>query len=117
MKDLEKFGFESDKLVQELSVLIEESKQHVSRVANSSLTLLFWHIGKRINEEILNNERAEYGKQIVVKVSRQLENRLGRNFVERNVRRMMQFASDFQDFEIVSPLATQLSWEMINLDE
>ena len=60
MSDLEKFDVESNKLVQELSVLIEESKQQVSRVANSSMTLLFWHVGKRINEEILNNERAAY---------------------------------------------------------
>ena len=110
MKDLEKFGFESDKLVQELSVLIEESKQHVSRVANSSLTLLFWHIGKRINEEILNNERAAYGKQIIGTVAQQLEKKHGRNFEVKNVRRMMQFASDFQDYEIVVPLARQLSW-------
>lgn len=110
MSDLEKFNGENDTLLQELSVLIEESKQHVSRVANSAMTLLFWHVGKRINEEILNNERAEYGKKIVVTVSRQLESKFGRNFAERNVRRMMQFASDFQDFEIVAPLAPQLSW-------
>lgn len=110
MNDLEKFGFESDKLVQELSVLIEESKQHVSRVANSSMTLLFWHVGKRINEEILNNERAEYGKQIVGSVAQQLEMKYGRNFEVKNVRRMMQFSSDFQDYEIVVPLARQLSW-------
>lgn len=110
MKDLEKFGFESDKLVQELSVLIEESKQHVSRVANSSLTLLFWHIGKRINEEILNNERAAYGKQIIGTVAQQLEKKHGRNFTEKNVRRMIRFAQEFSDYNILPPLAAKLSW-------
>jgi predicted nuclease of restriction endonuclease-like (RecB) superfamily len=110
MSDLEKFNVENDTLLQELSVLIEESKQHVSRVVNSAITLLFWRVGKRINEEILNNERAEYGKQIVVTVSRHLESRFGRNFAEKNVRRMMQFASEFQDFEIVVTLSRQLSW-------
>ena len=100
----------SNKLIIELSNLIEESKQQVSRVANSALTLLFWHVGNRINTEILDNERAAYGKQIVGTVARQLEEKYGRNFTERNVRRMMQFASDFNDFEIVTPLATQLSW-------
>jgi len=64
-------NLENNTLIQDLSALIEESKQHVARVANSALTLLFWHVGKRINEEILNNERAEYGKQIVGTVSRQ----------------------------------------------
>ena len=100
----------SNKLIIELSNLIEESKQQVSRVANSALTLLFWHVGNRINTEILDNERAAYGKQIVGTVARQLEEKYGRNFEERNVRRMMQFASDFQDFEIVGPLARQLTW-------
>ena len=74
------------------------------------MTLLFWHIGKRVNYEILKNERAEYGKQIVGTVARQLEAKYGRSFTERNVRRMNQFVTDFSDFSIVPPLATQLSW-------
>ncbi len=110
MNDIDKYNIESSALVSEIAVLIEESKHHVSKVANSSLTLLFWHIGKRINDEILKNERAEYGKQIVPTVAAQLEHRYGRSFTERNVRRMTQFATDFSDFAIVSPLATQLTW-------
>ncbi|MBX2932407.1 MAG: DUF1016 family protein [Chitinophagaceae bacterium] len=101
----------SDKsLFAELSQLIEQSRQQVAMVANSTLTILFWQVGKRINEEILQNKRAEYGKQIVSTLSTQLQERYGRNFAERNVRRMMQFAEFFPEFEIVSPLATQLSW-------
>ena len=97
-------------LVQELSILIEQSKRQVQRTTNSTLTLLFWHVGKRINDEILNNERAQYGKQIVATVSKQLELKYGRNFTEKNVRRMMQFALEFTDLEIVVPLARQLTW-------
>ncbi|KAA6302375.1 MAG: hypothetical protein EZS26_001488 [Candidatus Ordinivivax streblomastigis] len=59
-------------LFNELSQLIERSKAFVATQANSTLTLLFWKIGKRINETILQNRRAEYGKQIVVTLSRQL---------------------------------------------
>ena len=94
----------------ELSSLIEQSKQRLAVTANSTLTLLFWQVGKRINDEVLNNERAEYGKQIVSTVSAQLENKYGRNFDEKNVRRMMQFSEQFSDFEIVVPLARQLTW-------
>jgi predicted nuclease of restriction endonuclease-like (RecB) superfamily len=78
--------------------------------ANSTLTILFWQVGKRINDDILQNQRAEYGKQIVSTVSTQLEDLYGRNFTERNVRRMMQFAEIFSDMQIVVPLARQLSW-------
>jgi hypothetical protein len=49
-------------LVQEISLLIEESKQQVVRTANSALTTLFWQVGKRVNDEILKNDRAQYGK-------------------------------------------------------
>ncbi len=97
-------------LVQDIAALIEDSKKQLVRAANSSLTLLFWHIGKRINDEILKNERAEYGQQIVLTVSTQLELKYGRNFSEKNLRRMIQFAIEFSDFEIVVPLARQLSW-------
>lgn len=110
MDSLKESNQNTSALVQELSVIIEKSKQQVQRAANSTLTLLFWHVGKRINDEILNNERAQYGKQIVATVSEQLELKYGRNFVLRNVQRMMQFAADFEDFTIVSPLATQLTW-------
>lgn len=97
-------------LFTELSHLIEQSRQQVAAYANSALTVLFWQIGKRINEEVLQNQRADYGKQIVPLLAAQLEAQYGRNFAERNLRRMMQFAEQFQDLEIVSPLATQLSW-------
>lgn len=72
-------------IVQEISALIEESKQQVVRTANSALTLLFWQVGNRINEEVLKNERAQYGKQIVATVSAQIELKYGRNFNEKNV--------------------------------
>jgi len=99
-----------DNLLDELSLLIEKSQHQVKASANSTLTMLFWQIGKRINEHILQNKRAEYGKQIVPTLSAQLEEMYGRNFTEKNVRRMMQFADQFQDVEIVVPLARQLSW-------
>ena len=110
MSELEKKRLNTSNLVLELSSLIEESKQQVAKVANSTLTLLFWHVGKRIQEEVLKNERAEYGKQIVGTVARQLELKYGRNFTEKNVRRMIRFAQEFSDYNILPPLVAQLSW-------
>jgi predicted nuclease of restriction endonuclease-like (RecB) superfamily len=97
-------------LLQELSQLIEQSKHQVAVQANSAITLLFWQIGNRINQDILKNKRAEYGKQIVSTVSTQLENKYGRNFEVKNLRRMMQFAEQFTDFQIVVTLSRQLNW-------
>ncbi|MFT3950331.1 MAG: PDDEXK nuclease domain-containing protein [Agriterribacter sp.] len=94
----------------ELSQLIEQSQRQVASYVNSTLTVLFWHIGKRINNEILQNQRAEYGKQILPTVSEKLESRYGRNFTEKNVRRMIQFSELFPDLQIVVTLSRQLSW-------
>jgi hypothetical protein len=71
-------------LFNELSELIEQSQLQVALQVNSALTILFWHIGVRINDNILNNKRADYGKQIVVMLSRQLTEKYGRNFEEKN---------------------------------
>jgi predicted nuclease of restriction endonuclease-like (RecB) superfamily len=99
-----------ESLLKELSALIEKSKQRAVSQANSVVTMLFWQIGKRINEEILHNKRAEYGKQIVAILARGLSEKYGRNFEEKNLRRMLQFAEQFPDKEIVVTLSRQLTW-------
>ncbi len=90
--------------------MIDESNQNAVAQLNSSLVILFWQIGKRINETILENKRADYGKQIVVTLSRQLELKYGRNFEEKNLRRMLQFAAQFSEIQFVVSLSRQLSW-------
>lgn len=90
--------------------IIESGKKQATIAVNSALTMTYWYIGKRINDDILNNKRAEYGKQIVSQLATQLTLKYGKSFELRNLRRMMQFAEYFPDYEKVSPLATQLSW-------
>ena len=108
MQELEKYN--APHLVQEISLLIEESKQQVVRTANSALTMLFWQVGKRVNDEILKNDREQYGKQIIANVSAQLELKYGRNFTEKNLRRMIKFYQEFSDFNILPPLVAKLTW-------
>jgi predicted nuclease of restriction endonuclease-like (RecB) superfamily len=102
-------------LLNELVVLIESSKKRVNRTVNGELNLLFWHIGKRINEEILQNNRAEYGKKVVPKIAEKLTAKYGRNFEQKNLRRMMQFANVIKEYEIVEPVARQITWSHILL--
>jgi len=97
-------------LVHDISALIEKNQQHVIKTANSRLTILFWQVGKRINDEILHNQRAQYGKHIISQVAEALSLKYGSNFTEKNLRRMMQFAVEYPDFQIVIPLARQLTW-------
>jgi predicted nuclease of restriction endonuclease-like (RecB) superfamily len=97
-------------LLTDVARLIEESKQYVAQTVNSTLTLLYWKIGKRMSIDLLHNKRAEYGKQIVVSLARQLVSQYGNNFEEKNLRRMIQFYNVFPDEQIVVSAIRQLSW-------
>ncbi len=94
----------------ELIQIIETGQKQVAINVNSGVVLMFWHLGAKVNEFVLKNQRAEYGKQIVVTLSRELQMKYGNNFEEKNLRRMLQFVSDFQDLENVVTLSRYLSW-------
>ncbi len=100
-------------LFSDLTQIIEQGKQQAVAQVNTALTLTYWHVGKKINEHILNNVRAEYGKEIVAPVARQLVEEFGKSFELKNLYRMMQFAEKFPELEIVVPVARQLSWSHI----
>ena len=98
-------------LINDLRQIIDSARSHVAATANYEVTMMNWNIGNRINRDVLNYERAEYGKQIVAQVARQLQDEYGtKGFDEKSIRRMMQFAQLFSDFQIVAPLARKLSW-------
>ena len=76
MADIEKINpteIVSAELLGDLRKIIDTARSHVAATANYELTMMYWHIGDRINRDVLNNERAEYGKQIVATVARQLQ--------------------------------------------
>ncbi|MGE3802610.1 MAG: DUF1016 N-terminal domain-containing protein [Candidatus Kapaibacterium sp.] len=52
-------------LVADVRSMIEQTREGVARAVNAGMTLLYWRIGKRIQTEVLRNERGEYGKGIV----------------------------------------------------
>ena len=97
-------------LFQDIKTIVDTAKQELASQANSVLTLTYWRIGQRIRIEVLNENRADYGQQIVVTLSRQLEQAYGNGFSEKNLRRMVQFAEIFSDEAIVATLSRQLSW-------
>ena len=113
MAEIEKInptGLFSKTLLNDLRQIIDTARSHVAITANQQLTMMYWHIGDRINREVLGNERAEYGKQIVSMVATQLTELYGKDFSPRNLHRMVQFAQLFPNEEIVSTLSTKLFW-------
>ena len=97
-------------LIADLRALILSAREQVARAVDSGLVTLYWHVGRRIHEDILQQKRAEYGAEIVSAVGRQLEAEFGRGFSVKSIRHMVRFAEAFSDFKIVSSLMRQLSW-------
>jgi predicted nuclease of restriction endonuclease-like (RecB) superfamily len=100
----------ASKFYSDIHHLIEEARHSVASTVNAGMTILYWQIGNRITNEILKGNRAEYGKEIVVSLARQLTVEYGNSFSEKNLRRMIQFSEVYPSKEIVVSLIRQLSW-------
>lgn len=99
-----------DDLVERVSSLVRDARESIASYANATLTLTYWQVGALIDSEVLGGERADYGSQIVASMARELTERFGRGFEEKNLRRMIKFAQLYPDAQIVASLARQLSW-------
>jgi len=100
----------SPPLLNDLRRMIEETRKGVAVTVNAGLTILYWRVGKRINEEILKGERADYGKEILATVSQELVNDYGKGFSYSALTRMLKFSEVFPDPQIVVTLSQTLSW-------
>jgi predicted nuclease of restriction endonuclease-like (RecB) superfamily len=94
----------------EIKSLIEQGRRQVAVTVNATMTLLYWQVGKRLNDEVLKDRRAEYGKQVVATLSQQLTEEYGKGWSEKHLRHCLRFAEIFRDEAIVSALRRQLSW-------
>jgi predicted nuclease of restriction endonuclease-like (RecB) superfamily len=77
------------------------------------MTMLYWQIGSKIKTNILQNKRAEYGKEIVKQLSADLTAEYGNGWSEKHLRHCLRFAETFPDVQIVSAVQRQLTWTHI----
>jgi predicted nuclease of restriction endonuclease-like (RecB) superfamily len=99
-----------NQLVSDIRSLIESARQRVAVAVNAELTLLYWEIGSRINRDVLAGERAEYGKQVLANLAKELSIEFGAGWGLKHLRNCIQLAEVFPNREIVYALRSQLSW-------
>lgn len=108
-------------LLEDVKGMIENSREKAATAINATITILYWNIGDRIHKNILHEKRATYGKKILPTLSAKLVPEFGNGFSPRNLARMVSFAEEFKNREIVLSLANALSWshfvEIIPLKE
>ncbi len=111
----------TNSLLGDLRQLIEAAREQTARAVNSTLVVMYWQIGKRIREDVLQNERAEYGREILSTLSKELKADYGNGFSVPNLSRMVRFAEVFPDQRIAQTLSAQLSWshfvELVPLED
>jgi len=101
---------ESKQLYTDVCGLIDNTRQRTAIIANTELCMMHWLIGKRINEDVLYNKRAEYGKQIVKNLAKKLSEKYGKGWSDRKLIHCIRAANTFSENEIVYALRIQLTW-------
>ena len=102
----------SDDLVHDAESIIEQAQDVSRKAVNVALVRRNWLLGKRIAEEELNGERADYGKHVISALAKRLTNKFGRGFERRNLYRFVQFYNTYPQI-VSSPMAQSgslLSW-------
>jgi len=97
-------------LLNDIRSLILYAHQRAAQSINSELVMLYWQIGRRIRNDVLQKKRAAYGLEILSTLSRKLTEEFGNGFSQPNLFRMVRLAEVFPDQQIVLTLSAQLGW-------
>lgn len=110
-------GFE--KMISDIEALVNTSKNELATSINKVMTVTYWSIGKYIVEfEQDGNAKAEYGKNLLSIISKELTLRLGKGYSRPNLNNMRKFYLKYSNCQTVSD---KLSWshicELIKIDD
>jgi len=97
-------------ILADVTALLEEARHASARAVNAIMTATYWAIGRRIVEEELGGHaRAEYGKELIAKLSQDLTARFGRGFGAVNLSQMKRFYLSWPQDQIFQTLSEKSS--------
>ena len=89
----------TENILNDVQNIIEVSQKEAYRAVNTILSQRNWLIGYRIaEEELLGEDRAEYGANIIKKLSKELTEKYGKGFTKTNLYSFYAFINTFQTF-------------------
>lgn len=97
-------------LYNDVCQIIDKARTHVATYANSEIIMMNWSVGKRIKEDVLHEQRGEYGKQVLKNLAIKLTARYGKGWSHKQLLHCLRSAETFSQDEIVSAVQRQLSW-------
>lgn len=97
-----------NELLDSIGFAIEQARQNAIKAVNTELVKANWEIGRHIVEfEQHGQERAEYGSELLTKLSKDLRQPYGKGFGRRNILDVRRFYLTYQEWQTVS---AKLSW-------
>ena len=101
----------SNNYINEIKRILKNARQKAYTAVNSAMVEAYWEIGRRIVEEEQNGkETAEYGKEILQNLSKELTEEFGKGYSYRTLREIRQFYLMFSDFEKWRTVSAKLTW-------
>lgn len=113
MRDINKTNTGENALYNDVCGIIDGTRRRVAVYVNSEICLTKWYVGKRIKEDVLYNQRAEYGKQIVKNLAEKLTEKYGNGWSNKTLQHCLRVAETFAEDEIVSAMRRQFTWTHI----
>lgn len=99
-----------NELFSDVCRIIDGARDRIATHLNTELCLTNWYIGHRIKEDVLYNQRAEYGKQVVKNLAKLLTGRYGSGWKYEKLKQCIRVSYAFSEEEIRYALRTQLTW-------
>jgi hypothetical protein len=100
----------SDSLFTRIKQIVEDSRSHIAQTINATLTKTYWNIGGVIKEDVLNNQRAAYGEEVILNLSKKLTQEYGKGWSSQHLQHCLRIAETFPDSEILYAVSRELSW-------
>ena len=97
-------------LYNDVCQIIDNARVRVATYANSEIIMMNWSVGKRIKEDVLHEQRGEYGKQVLKNLADKLTARYGKGWSHKQLLHCLRSAETFSQDEIVSAVQRQLNW-------
>ena len=102
-----------DSIYKEIKSILEQARNKVYKVANSTMVEAYWNIGRVIVEKQRGNNKAEYGTALIKNLSKKMTKEFGKGFTTTNLKYMRQFYLTFQKSHALSD---QLTWTLMRVE-
>ena len=104
-----------DVLYGDVCHIIDGARGRIATYLNTEVCMTNWYVGKRIKEDVLYNQRAEYGKRVLKNLSARLTERYGSGWGYDKLQHCVRSAYTFSEEEIMYATRTQLNWTHLRI--